>query len=115
MDALITSIHQTLSTAHRLLDDLANPASQTIHPERKQKFLETFRGVLAMRAASGLDIVGLQAMGAAVDLERREKGGEETKEAAKWAKLVKMLDEKEEMMGTLAEKVAELEAEEKPR
>lgn len=111
-DALTTSIHQTLSTARRLLNDLANPSSQRRHPERNQKFLQTFRGVLAMHAASGLDVVGLQAMGAAMELETREKAEEVTEEAAKWADLVKMLDEQEELMGTLAEKVAELEAEE---
>jgi hypothetical protein len=114
VDALNISIFQTLATSRRLLDDLADPKAQPMHPDRKQKFLNTFRDVLAMHAASGLDLVGLRAMGAVVTLEIRERG-EENETSMEWAKLMTRLDEKEELMRVLAERVAELEADEKEK
>jgi hypothetical protein len=114
VDALNISIFQTLATSRRLLDDLADPKAQPMHPDRKQKFLKTFRGVLWMHAASGLDLVGLRAMGAVVTLEIRERG-EENETSMEWARLMTRLDEKEELMRVLAERVAELEADEKEK
>jgi hypothetical protein len=114
VDALNISIFQTLTTGRRLLDDLADPKAQPMHPDRKQKFLNTFRDVLAMHASSGLDLVGLRAMGAVVKLEIEERG-EENETSMEWAKLMTRLEEKEEFMRVLAEKVAELEADEKEK
>jgi hypothetical protein len=114
VDALNICIFQTLTTGRRLLDDLADPKAQPMHPDRKQKFLNTFRDVLAMHASSGLDLVGLRAMGAVVKLEIEERG-EENETSMEWAKLMTRLEEKEEFMRVLAEKVAELEADEKEK
>jgi hypothetical protein len=110
-----TSIFQTLATGRRLLKNLADPSAQPMHSDRKQKFLNTFRDVLAMHAASGLDVVGFQAMGAVMKPETEEKEGVESENSAKWAKLMTRLDEKEELMRVLAEKVTELEADGKEK
>jgi hypothetical protein len=112
VDPLNISIFQTLATGPRLLDDLADPKAQPMHPDRKQKFLKTFRDVLAMHAASGLDLVGLRTMGAVVKLEIEERG-KENETSTEWAKLMTRLDEKEESMRILAEKVTELKVDEK--
>jgi hypothetical protein len=112
VDPLNISIFQTLASGRRLLDDLADPKAQPMHPDRKQKFLKTFRDVLAMHAASGLDLVGLRTMGAVVKLEIEERG-EENETSTEWAKLMTRLDEKEESMRILAEKVTELKVDEK--
>lgn len=103
--SLSTCIHQTLSTAGRLLRDLEDPASQPMAPERKKKFWETFRGVVVLHAASTLDVEGLRAMCVKVHLNS------EREEMEKWQGLVRMLWEKEELMEVLAEKVVELERE----
>jgi hypothetical protein len=112
IDALTTSVHQTLETAKKLLSDLAEPAiAQAISVERKQRFLDTSRGVLEMHAESELDIAGLQARAASLEAGVQKGEVEESGNVAKWTKLAAMLLEKEELMKTLAEKVVELEAE----
>ena len=111
--ALTTSVRQTLETAKRLLNDLATPATAQAMPvERKQRYLDTFRGVLEMHAESKLDFAGLRAKARSLAAGVQER---ETKEIRKvvagWTKLATMLLEKEDLMKTLAEKVVELEAE----
>lgn len=109
LQALLTSVLQTLATAHRPLDDLKNPAFQTLPLQRKRRFLDTFREVLASHAASTLDVAGLRAMGAEVRSDLEETGAEESEEATDWMKLEELLGAKEELMEALMGKVDELE------
>jgi hypothetical protein len=113
IDALTTSVHQTLETARRLLHDLATPATAQAMPvERKQRYPDTFRGVLEMHAESKLDVAGLRAKARSLAAGVQEgEAVEIRKVVAGWTKLATMLLEKEDLMKTLAEKVAELEAE----
>lgn len=66
--ALITTLHQTIATAKRLLDDLAKPSSQSVPHAHKQIFMHNFRNILDMHARSQLDVTGLQARAVSVKL-----------------------------------------------
>lgn len=109
LQALLTSVLQTLATARRLLEDLESPAFETFPVERKRKFLDNFREVLAIHAASTLDVTGLRAMGAEVRSDLEETGAEESEEATDWMKLEGLLGAKEDLMEVLMGKVDGLE------
>lgn len=109
VDALITNLHQTISTARRLLNDLEGEKSQSIPLHRKQKFLDNFRSVLQIHAGNQLDVAGLQARAANVQSEIEATYQKDA--AANWEKLIDTLKEKETLMETLAKKVEDLEAE----
>lgn len=109
VDALITNLHQTISTARRLLNDLEGEKSQSIPLHRKQKFLDNFRSVLQIHAGNQLDVAGLQAKAANVQSEI--EGTNQKDAAPDWEKLTDMLKEKETLIETLAKKARDLEAE----
>lgn len=109
LQALLTSVLQTLATARRLLEDLESLAVGTFPSERKRKFLDTFREVLAIHAASTLDVAGLRAMGAEVRSDLEETGAVESEEATDWMELEESLGAKEDLMKVLMGKVDELE------
>lgn len=111
LDALITTLNQTIATAKRLLDDLTKPSSQSMPGANKQTFLNNFRTILDMHARSQLDIAGLKAKAVSVKWEFEEMEEETEEEAAKWEKLSNMLTDKEEVTKKVGKKVEDLEDE----
>lgn len=108
IDALITTLHQTIATAKRLLDDLTKPSSQSMPRAKKQKFLHNFRNILDMHARSQLEVAGLKAIAVSVKWEFEEMGEETEEEAAKWEKLSSMLTKKEEVMNARRLKISKM-------
>lgn len=107
--SLLAAVIQTLETTRRLLNDLESPASHAISRTRKQKFVDAFREVLAIHAASTLDVAGLRAKGRSVRENLQAAGAEESEEESDWISLETLLGEKEELMQELKGKVDELE------
>lgn len=113
VDALTTWTNQTLATGNFVFDYLAQPAArQTMRLEDKQTCLDTFRRVLEKHAESGIDAAGLQAEAASIRSKAQQIGVEEYEKVRKWTKHATMLQKKEDLVGSVAGKVIEMEAEE---
>jgi len=113
VDALTTAIQQTLATGDSRLSDLADPAKrQAMSLELKQKYLDELREFVRLHKRREVDAAGLQAEAESLRSAVQKDGMEESKKVAKWTKLATVLQKKEDLMGLLAEKVVELEAEE---
>lgn len=113
-DALATYVNQMLVAVNGLLQDIADPVGRQVEMclARKQQYLNAFRKCLEFHDTLGADVAGFQAE--AESLRERAQNGEaeESEKADKWTKLATMLQEKEELVGVVADKVAEMEAEE---
>jgi hypothetical protein len=116
IDALTTYVNQALVSGKGFLRNIAasvDPTTgQAITLERKQGYLNAFREFLHWHGVLGADVAGFQAEAESLRAEAQNGEVEGSEKAAKWMKLAKMLREKEEMMVPIAEKVAELAAEE---
>jgi hypothetical protein len=114
-DALATYVNQTLVAVNGSLQDIADPAERQVEMSlaRKQQYLNAFRTCLELHATLGADVPGFQAE--AKSLRSRAQNGEAegSEKAAKWKKLATTLQEKEDLVGLVAEKVAKLQAEER--
>ena len=80
--------------------------------ELKQKYLDELREFVRLHKRREVDAAGLQAEAESLRSAVQKDGMEESKKVAKWTKLATVLQKKEDLMGLLAEKVVELEAEE---
>ena len=113
VDALTTYVNQALVAGNGFLHNIEDPAMrQAMSLERKQGYLNAFREFLLWHGMLGADVAGFQAEAESLRSEAQNGEAEGSEEAAKWTRLVRMLQEKEVMMGPIAEKVAELQAEE---
>lgn len=113
IDALTTYVNQALVSGKGFLRNIEDPAlRQAMTLERKQGCLNAFREFLHWHGILGADVAGFQAEAESLRSEAQNGEVEGSEKVAKWMKLARMLQEKEDMMVPIAEKVAELAAEE---
>jgi hypothetical protein len=79
---------------------------------RKQQYLNAFRKCLEFHDTLGADVDGFRAEAESLRSRAQNGEAEESEKADKWTKLATMLQEKEDLVKVVAEKVAEMEAEE---
>jgi hypothetical protein len=93
------------------LQDIADPVGRQVEMclARKQQYLNAFRKCLEFHATLEADVAGFRAEAESLRSGVQNGQAEASEKAAKWTKLAALLQEKEDLVVLVAEKVVEME------